>query len=84
METVNGTTLAGIKNESMQVITGVFNDRLLQGTHRDSDHAIPPGCTSPRIWRPGWISTALTCRVRHYCRRSGLLNMGLLADLILV
>ena len=31
----------------MQVIMCVSNVRLLQGTLRDFDHAIPPGCTLP-------------------------------------
>ena len=31
-----------------QVIMGVLSDGLLQGTHCDSDHAIPPGCTPTR------------------------------------
>ena len=29
-------------------VTGTFNNKLLQGTHRDYDHAIPPDCTPSR------------------------------------
>jgi len=65
-------------------LTGRIVEPLLKGTHRDSDHAFPLSCTPPREWRTGWISTILTCRVSYYCRRSGLLNMGLLADFILI
>jgi len=63
---------------------GVSNDGLWQGTLRDFDHAIPPGCTSPWDGGRAGFSTILTCRVRYYCWRSGLLNMGLLTDLILI
>ena len=42
--------------KQMQVM-GVLNDRLLQGTHRDSDHAIPPGCTPP--WNGGRARSVL-------------------------
>ena len=63
---------------------GVSNDGLWQGTLRDFDHAIPPGCTSPWDGGRAGFSTILTCRVRYYCWRSGLLNMGLLADFILI
>ena len=31
-------------------------------------------CTPPREWRPGWISTILTCRVRLLSDRNKILN----------
>jgi len=43
---------------------GVSNDGLWQGTLRDFDHAIPPGCTSPWDGGRAGFSTILTCRVR--------------------
>ena len=41
----------------LQVTMGVSNDGLWQGTLRDFDHAIPPGCTSP--WYGGRAGSVL-------------------------
>jgi len=47
---------------------GSLKIRLLQGTHCDLDHVIPPGCTSPGNRRSGRFRIDLTCRVGYYCR----------------
>ena len=40
--------------------------------------------TSPKEMRPCWFRIDLNSRVGYYCRRSGFLKMGLLAELLLV